>query len=140
MKKIVSLILSLVLVCTSLLALASCGAPKLEGTYSGQFFDAFPEDTLTITIKKNKTVEYSALIEGDSTARTATGAYTIETEEDHGHEVIKFTVAEGSDAMIARLHNREYTYSIVKKNGKKVLSLSGHDSSVLNLTLTEVKK
>ena len=139
MKKIISLTLSLALLLGCMLTLASCGAPKLEGTYSGSYFTD-DEDILTITIKKDKTVEYSLLIASEAASLTAKGAYTIEKEEDHGHELIKFTVEAGANALLFMMNNCEYVYSLEKAKGAKTLTLAGHDNDYFDLTLTEVKK
>lgn len=139
MKKIIALILALALTCGSMLALASCGGDTLEGTYSGGFIPAFEEDTLTVKINKDKTVEYTLVLADGSETKTATGAYTLEMEEDHGHELIKFTVAENSDPLLLILNNAEYTYSLTKVDGKKTLTLQGHGNASLNLSLTAVK-
>ena len=139
MKKIISLILALALMCGCMFTLASCGDEKLEGTYSGSFIARYSEDTLTLTINKDQTVTYTLTLADGSETRTATGAYTLELEEDHGHEVIKFTVADDADPMLLSLNGREYTYSLTKVGGKKTLTLSGHDSSLFDLTLTAVK-
>lgn len=138
MKKIISLILALALTCGAMLTLASCGGDELKGTYSGSFFSGYEEDTITIKINKDKTVEYKLVLAGGSETVTAKGAYTLEVEEDHGHEIIKFTVAEDCENLIAMLGGA-YTYSIAKVNGKKTLTLTGHGNSYLNLTLTAVK-
>lgn len=139
MKKIISLILALALTCGAMLTLASCGGDELKGTYSGSFFSGYEEDTITIKINKDKTVEYKLVLAGGSETQTAKGSYTLEVEEDHGHEIIKFTVEKDCAFPLAMLGGAEYTYSIAKVNGKKTLTLTGHGSSVLNLTLTAVK-
>jgi hypothetical protein len=138
MKKIISLILALALTCGAMLTLASCGGDELVGTYSGSFFYD-PEDTITIKINKDKTVEYKLVLASGSETVTAKGAYTLEVEEDHGHEVIKFSVPKECESLISMLGGAEYTYSIAKVNGKKTLTLTGHGNSYLNLTLTAVK-
>jgi hypothetical protein len=79
------------------------------------------------------------VLAGGSETQTAKGSYTLEVEEDHGHEIIKFTVEKDCAFPLAMLGGAEYTYSIAKVNGKKTLTLAGHGSSVLNLTLTAVK-
>ena len=141
MKKIISLILALTLMCGCMLSLASCGSPKLEGTYSGSCYFAEEDDVFTITIGKNKTVSYSLKLNGDERVRTATGTYSMEKEEDHGHEVIKFNVTEGTDEdkMFILIHNQEFTYSLYKEKGKKVLELSSHSNSSMSMKLVASK-
>ena len=125
MKKIISLILSVALLCACVFTMASCGELKLEGTYSGAFL-GYDEDVLKVTIAKDKTVSYELTYGGDKVS--AKGSYTLEQEEDHGHEIIIFHVTGDYTkvGMLSLLDKEEYTYSLTEKDGKKVLSLSSH--------------
>ena len=57
MKKILSLILSAVLLCATMLTLASCGS-GFEGTYEGTFITD-ESDVLTVTFGEDNAVELS---------------------------------------------------------------------------------
>ena len=139
MKKILSLILALALMCGCMLTLASCGELKLEGTYSGSFISTYPEDSLTIKIGKDKSVEYTLVMAGGSETKTAKGSYSL-VDDGHGHgEMLKLAVDKDADVSLLYLNGNEYQYSLKKVNGKKVLTLTGHDNDYFDLTLTEVK-
>ena len=90
MKKILTLILSAVLLCATMLTLASCGN-GLEGTYEGVFVTD-ETDILTATFGKDNTVTFSLSVAGGETTYTASGTYKLEAEEDHGHEVMTFEI------------------------------------------------
>lgn len=141
MKRILSLFLALALMCTCMLALTACGAPKLEGTYTGNFLY---EDTFTVTIKKNKTVELSLRLDADNSVETATGSYEIVADEGHNHggssEVMKFTVtSDKENGLLSNLNGKEFLYTLKKENGKKALTLSLHGTGSWTMNLTEVK-
>ena len=138
MKKIISLVLCVVLLCGCVFTLASCGT-SLEGKYSGSV-DApgFREDdVLTITFGENKTVSLSLVISAGETY-TASGTYTLEAESDHGHEVIKFDYTGENVGPLSYFQNTEYVYSLEKVKGKKQLTLTAHSYNE-TLTLTEAE-
>ena len=142
MKRILSLILAIALACGCMLTLASCGAPKLEGTYTGNFLY---DDTFTVTIKKNKTVELSLTLDADDSVEKATGSYEIVADEGHNHgdssEVMKFTVtSDKENGLLSNLNGKEFLYTLKKENGKKTLTLSLHGTGNWTMNLAEVEK
>ncbi len=137
MKKNLSLILAVALLCTCALTLTSCGG-GLEGTYEGAFVTD-ESDILTITFGKDNAVTLSLSVAGGERTDTATGTYKLEAEEDHGHEVMTFDISGDNIGLLSFLQGTEYTYSLDKVSGKKQLSLSAHSSYAESMVLTEVK-
>ncbi len=139
MKRILSLLLSAVLLCTCLFALASCGT-SLEGTYSGSIdSDVFEEDdVLTVTFGKDNAVSLLLTISAGETY-TASGTYKLESEADHGHEVMVFDYTGENMGLLSFFLNTEYVYSLEKVAGKKQLTLSSHGSTGEVITLNEEK-
>ena len=139
MKRILSLILAVALLCACTITLTSCGT-SLEGTYQGAFF-LDENDTLTVTFKEGNAVEF-ALVDDGKTYK-ATGTYKIEadTAEGHDHELMSFEISGEGMGRLSYLQKVSYTYSLEKVSGKKQLTLASHSSSVSqNMVLTEVKK
>ena len=139
MKRILSLVLSAVLLCTCIFALASCGT-SLEGKYSGSIDSSvFDEaDVLTITFGKENAVSLSLTISAGETY-TASGTYKLENEADHGHEVMIFDYTGENMGLLSFFLNTKYVYSIETVAGKKQLTLSSHGSTGEVITLTETK-
>lgn len=139
MKKFLSLILAVAMLCALTLTLTSCGELTLEGTYQGAFF-LDEKDTLTITFKEGNVVEMT-LVDGTATYK-ATGTYKIEadTTEGHDHQLMSFDI-KGDIGTLSYLQNVSYAYSLEEVDGQKQLALSSHGGTVTqNMTFTEVKK
>lgn len=132
MKRILSLILSAALLCACMFALASCGS-GLEGTYEGIFITD-DSDVLTVTFGKDNAVELSLSVENGERIYKASGKYSLEAEEGHGHEVIVFDISGEDIGLLSFMQGSEYIYSLEKK----VLTLSDHDSGDV-MELTKVK-
>ena len=132
MKRILSLILSAALLCACMFALASCGS-GLEGTYEGIFITD-DTDVLTVTFGKDNAVELSLSVENGERIYKASGKYSLEAEEGHGHEVIVFDISGEDIGLLSFMQGSEYIYSL----DKKVLTLSDHDSGDV-MKLTKVK-
>lgn len=138
MKRILSLILAVALLCACTITLTSCGT-SLEGTYKGSFFTD-ESDVLTVTFGANNTVTFSLSVANGERTDKATGTYTLTAEADHGHEVISFTLTEENIGILSFLQNTQYVYSLEKVKGAKQLTLSSHGGSFSqNMVLTEVK-
>ena len=132
MKRILSLILSVALLCACMLTLASCGN-GLEGKYEGSFLTD-EKDILTVTFEKDNAVALSLYVASNEKTYTASGTYKLETEEDHGHAVIIFDISGEDIGRLSFMQGSEYVYSL----DKKVLSLSDHSSGD-SMKLTKVK-
>ena len=132
MKRILSLILSVALLCACMLTLASCGS-GLEGTYEGIFITD-DSDVLTVTFGEDNAVELSLSVANGERTYKASGKYSLEAEEDHGHEVIVFDIDGEDIGLLSFMQGSEYVYSLDKKN----LTLSDHSSGDV-IELTKVK-
>ena len=130
MKKILSLILSVALLCACMLTLASCGS-GLEGTYEGSFVTD-DSHIVTITFGEDNAVEFSLSVGNE--IYKATGKYALEAEEGHSHEVITFDISGDKIGLLSFVQGSEYVFSL----DKKVLTLSDHDSGDV-MELTKVK-
>ncbi len=139
MKKILSLVLAAALLCASAFVLVSCGT-SLEGKYSGSVqSEVFDEsDVLAITFGEKNAVTLSLTISAGE-IYTASGTYKLETEKDHGHEVMIFDYDGENMGLLSFFLNTEYVYSIEKVAGKKQITLSSHGSTGEVITLVEEK-
>lgn len=114
MKKIVSFALAFALLCTCLLAFASC-SKKLSGTYE---LDAVIAD-LSYEFKGNKV---TVTVAGLGSSESIEGEYEI-TENDDGETVIIFTFA--SDEEGADDYAGEFSFAEGKEGDVEYIKIGG---------------